>query len=156
MSKGITGFDPLGWQVLSVVGLCLVVAGAADLGLGLFPLRFGNPEWEFGSISNLLNRLPLVGLGLALVLVASLARRAVAATYVWSSILLLVAIVVFVFGLLYGTNLPLVLASLSEGTARSLLQKAIVKTVAQVVIFFVGFFIVAVYGVRTAGKLRPR
>ncbi len=156
MSERTVEFSPLGWQILWVVGITLVVTGVTDLGLGLYPFQFGTAEWEFGSVTNLLNRLPLMGIGLTLVLAAALARGRMAASLGWSSLLLLVAVVVFVFGVLYATNLPIVLASLPPGAARSVLQKAIAKTAAQAVIYFLGLFMVAVYGVRTAGRMRAR
>jgi hypothetical protein len=156
MSDRSTEFSTLGWQVLWVVGITLVTAGVVDLGLGLYPFRFGVPEWEFGSIANLLNRLPLLGIGLTLVLVASLARGRARGSFLWSAVLLMIAVVVFVFGVLYATNLPLVLASMAGGAARKVLEKSILKTVAQIAIYFLGFFAVAVYGVRSAGRLRPR
>lgn len=156
MGDRATAFSPLGWRVLWVIGITLVITGVTDLGLGLLPLEFGIAEWEFGSISNLLNRLPLVGIGLALTLVVALAQSQVVATFAWSSVLLLVAVVVFVFGVLYATNLPIVLASLSQGPARSVLEKAIAKTVVQIVVYFFGFFAIAVYGIRSAGRMRRR
>jgi len=155
MSDRATDFSTLGWQILWVVGITLVVAGVVDLGLGLYPFRFGVAEWEFGSIANLLNRLPLLGIGLTLVLVPSLARSRVLGSFVWSAVLLMVAVVVFVFGVLYATNLPVVLGSVS-GAARAVLEKSIMKTVAQIAVYFIGLFAVAVYGVRSAGRMRPQ
>jgi hypothetical protein len=156
MSTGGKGSESLAWRVIAVMGLSLFVAGIADLGLGLFPLRFGVPEWEFGSVSNLLNRLPLLGLGLTFTLSSSLARRRVVASYLWASTVLFVAIIVFVLGLLYATNLPLLVGSVAGGPARPVLEKGIAKSIAQIAVFFLSFLLVAGFGIRAAGRIARR
>ena len=53
--------------LLLPVGLAFLVAGGADLVLTWFPAAFGTAEWEFGTITQTLNGLPVPTLGLALV-----------------------------------------------------------------------------------------
>lgn len=149
-------FDPIGWQLLTVLGLSLLVGGGIDLALGLYPLGFGVPEWEFAAIANLLNRLPIVGLGLSFLLTAALGTHRRALTYTWSIGLLSVAVIVLGFGVFYATNLPLVLGGVHAGPAGTGIYKAIAKTAVQIPTFFLGFFVVAIVGFRAPARFgRP-
>ena len=143
---------PLGWRLITVMGASLLLGGAADLSLGLYPLQLGSPEWEYGAISNFLNRLPLAGLGVAFLLAAALAGRQRVATYVWSTLLAVVAVVVLLLGLLYATNLPLILGGFGPGAARTGGLKALAKTLVQLPAYSLGFFIVAILGFRAVSR----
>ncbi|MFN0178711.1 MAG: hypothetical protein ACKVZ0_07890 [Gemmatimonadales bacterium] len=143
---------PLGWRLITVMGASLLLGGVADLSLGLYPLQLGTPEWEYGAISNFLNRLPLAGLGVAFLLAASLAGRRRLGGYVWSTLLAVVAVLVLLLGLLYATNLPLILGGFAPGAARTGGLKAVAKTAVQVPTYSLGFFIVAILGFRAVSR----
>lgn len=145
-------FGPLGWRIIAIIGASLLLGGVADLGLGLYPMQLGSPEWEYGAISNFLNRLPLAGLGLGFLLTAALAERRRVATYLWSTVLAFVAVALILLGVLYLTNLPLILSGLTPGPARTGGLKAITKTVFQVPTFSLGFFVVAILGFRAVSR----
>lgn len=142
------------WGILGGVGLCLVVAGAIDLVTGLYPFSFGSPEWEFGGIGNFLNRLPLLGLGLAFVLAAALARGFTRRAVVWSVLILLLAVGIFFLGLLFLTNLPIVMAVQGQGPMRVQLIKAAAKATAQTGVYAVAFGGVAIYSILGARRAR--
>jgi hypothetical protein len=142
------------WQLVGGLGLCLAVAGGIDIGLGLFPLQFGVTEWEFGGVGSFLNRLPLFGLGLTFLLSASLARRARATALLTGSLLLLLAVVVFVLGVLFATTAPLVLASQTAEPLRGAVLKAVAKGGFQSLVYFLAFFAVSVYAIRAALRRR--
>ena len=144
------------WVLLGGIGACLFVAGGVDLLLGLLPLSFGVPEWEFGAIGAFLNRFPLFGLGLTLLLGSALGTARPRLVLLWASVLLLSSVVMFVFGLLFATNAPVILASQAGGPMASVVRKAIVKAVGQTAVYFLGFGIVAIYSIRSAGRLRAR
>lgn len=144
------------WLLLGGIGACLFVAGGVDLLLGLFPLSFGVPEWEFGAIGAFLNRFPLFGLGLTLLLASAAGRTRPGPVMLWASMLLLVSVVMFVFGLLFVTNAPLVLGAQPAGPMRGAVIKAIGKAAGQTVVYFLGFGIVSVYALRSAGRMRAR
>ncbi|HET7111798.1 MAG TPA: hypothetical protein VFI41_13080, partial [Gemmatimonadales bacterium] len=44
-----------GWKLLGWVGGVLLIVGLIDLGLAFYPPMFGNPNWEFGTVSSQLN-----------------------------------------------------------------------------------------------------
>ena len=51
------------WTVVTVLGAAVAVIGWTDLALLWYPLNFGSPEWEFGTISAHLDGMPLGTLG---------------------------------------------------------------------------------------------
>lgn len=64
-SKGARGtLDvSLAWRMAVAGGLVLGVAGWTDVLLLWYPLRFGNPEWEFATTSGMFDALPLGTIG---------------------------------------------------------------------------------------------
>lgn len=52
--------------LLIAAGAVLAVAGWVDVGLFYRPLRFGDAEWEFGTIAQTFDAMPLATLGLVL------------------------------------------------------------------------------------------
>ena len=54
------------WLVLGWVGLAFLTIGGADFALTWLPTGFGNREWEFGTVTQSLNALPIVLLGIGL------------------------------------------------------------------------------------------
>lgn len=62
-------------RLLSVAGATLAVAGIGDLALFLWPPRFGDPEWEFGTVAHLIDALPLPTMSLLLLGLAAVGTR---------------------------------------------------------------------------------
>lgn len=60
------------WALLGWIGLTFLVVGGMDFALTWFPTDFGNPEWEFGTVTQSFNGLPIVVLGLGLLLASSI------------------------------------------------------------------------------------
>jgi hypothetical protein len=119
------------WRALSWIGVVFTALGLLDVALGWYPTAFGNPEWEFGTISGTLNALAIPMLGLYLVLASAIARsdrRAARAVSVTMAVLL---VVVLGLGLLYLTVVPLAMTSVAGNVLVALgMKKAIVKAVA--------------------------
>lgn len=126
------------WQLIAALGWLFVVVGGTDALLVWYPFRFGNPDWEFGSITASLNGLPLPVMGLAMVLAAALARRQYLLVRVVGVLLGILALVVLLMGVMYATNVPIGLRSVTEPVARQGLKKAIVKTVVQLLFYPAG------------------
>ncbi len=57
--------------VLLIAGLVLSFAGWVDVALFYWPLRFGDAEWEFGTISQTFDALPLPTMGAVLLAMAA-------------------------------------------------------------------------------------
>jgi hypothetical protein len=125
----------LAWAVALEVGLLLVIVGGADQLLTWYPLAFQNPEWEFGTVTATLDRLPALVLGLGLVLAGALHAgnrwlvRATAVTFI------LLALAIVAAGLLYATNVPLALRAIADPAVRIGLYKAMAKTTVQAIAY---------------------
>jgi len=59
------------WLVLGWIGLVFLVVGGLDFLLTWIPLNFGVPEWEFGTVTQSFNGLPILLLGIGLLTVAA-------------------------------------------------------------------------------------
>ncbi len=98
------------WGPVAVGGIACAAAAAADTGLHLVPIGFGDALWEAAAMIAALDRLPLIVLGVALVAGAAVAqarRRVLLAVAVTSLVL---AIVAAFAGILATTAVPRVLA----------------------------------------------
>jgi hypothetical protein len=119
------------WRALTWIGVAFTALGLLDVALGWYPPAFGNPEWEFGTISGTLNALAIPMLGLYLVLASAIARsdrRSARAVSVGMAVLLLM---VLGLGLVYLTVVPLAIKSVSNNALVAFgMKKAIVKAVA--------------------------
>jgi hypothetical protein len=129
------------------MGLILTLAALIDYALSVVPSGFGNPEWETGTISQLVAGLPLVTIGLGLLWVSGgyLARR-------WY--LLVLGVVFFAAAasvlallVLFATNIPTALRA-TEGEAHLGIQKLVVKTLILGVAFSVAYMVMGVLSLR--------
>ena len=67
--------DPVrAWRWLGWFSLVLALAGLGDWMLAWIPMRFGSPEWEFGTIASTISGLPLITMGFAGLLASAAAR----------------------------------------------------------------------------------
>src|SRR5262245_44288975 len=122
----------LTWQLFLLLGLLLVPVGAVELATELFPTNFGNIDWEFGTISVFVDRLPLFGLGLCLTLVSSAALGIRWLRWVSALVLVLVVALLMVLAAVYATNIPLLLQAMKTvGATQVAMKKAMVKSAAQ-------------------------
>ncbi len=124
-----------GWYLLGWLGLVFVLVGMTDLLMAWYPVRIGNPEWEFGTISRTYDNLPISALGLGLLLGAGVARGVRWWTRIAAVIFLLMAVVVIGGLVLYATNIPLALRSVTAPLALSGLKRAILKALVQGVMY---------------------
>ena len=111
------------------------MVGGLDVGLVWYPPAFGNPGWEFGSITAALNGLPLPLMGLALILASSIAlgRGLMARVVVALSIVLV--ILILGAAVLYALTVPLALKSVTDPIALSGLHKAVVRSALQLLVY---------------------
>jgi hypothetical protein len=144
------------WRLMGWIGFGLGLVAYADLALALYPVRIGNPQWEFGTFSRVFDSMPLPTMATLLFFAASVARgskwglRAVAT---WSALvgLLLVAALV-----LYGLTVPVALGVVTDPLAATGLKKAITKALIQGTVYPVLFFGMGIFGWRTARRATPR
>ena len=134
------------WSLLGWLGIVFAVLAFADIGLGLYPLGFGNGEWEFGAISGILNGFAIPTMAVYLALGSFVAQGKRIGARVTAVLMIVIALVLIVLGLLYATAIPLALKSVSGQAALSLgIKKAIVKA---------GMLLVGYLGLYVFGAVR--
>ena len=137
-----------GWKLLGWVGGVLLLIGLIDIGLAFYPPMFGNPNWEFGTVSSSLNSLPVPMLGLALLLGAAVARGWILGVRVWAIVGIVLAVCILAAAVIWALNLPLAFRSVQEPVARLGLKKSVAKSVAQVILYPVAFLWIGWQGLR--------
>jgi hypothetical protein len=140
------------WGLLVPTGLTFTLVGAADLALVWYPLGFGSAEWEFGSVTSMLNGLPVLVMGLAF-----LGMAAVAAGRRWAgrgiaTVLVLLAVTVVLMGGLYATTVPIALKAAPNPLVALGLKKAIAKTTIQAAVYPVLLLWMAIATWRRSGQ----
>ena len=143
----------VGWAWIGWFGFLLSLAGLFDFGLGWYPLRFGVPEWEFGTVVSTYSGLPLITMGFAALLGAGLARGTRWLLWVMAIGMALFTAFLLVMLLLFLTDVPLALRAV-DGVALLGIKKAIAKTVVLGVLFPVAYAAGAVAAVRHVRKAR--
>ena len=118
------------WSVLALVGAAFLLSGLADLALAWLPPRFGDIEWEFGTVSSTLNNLAVPSLGLALVAAKALATRLRALARIAGAVALVLLLCVVCMAALYGLTLPVVLRTVQLPAADAALRGAAIKAAA--------------------------
>jgi hypothetical protein len=126
------------------VGALFVIVGGIDLGLTWWPLGFGNPEWEFGTVTSMLDGLPVPTLGLVALALAAQPRGSRIPARAVSVVMLILALWVVAAAILYATTLPIALRAVTDPVIRSGLNKAVTKTAVQCVAYPIGLVWLAV------------
>jgi hypothetical protein len=140
-----------GWYLIGWIGLVFTLVGGADLLLTWYPMAWGSPEWEFGTVTAALDGLPVPTLGLALLLGVGAARgqrwlmRTIAVAFALFAILIILA------AIMYATNVPIALQAVQEPLIRTGLKKAITKSTIQSVVYPAAFLWIAFKAWRHAG-----
>ena len=136
-----------GWKWIGWLGLLLTVVGLGDFVLAWYPLRFGAPEWEFGTVASTFAGLPLVTLGFAGLLGSGVARGSVWLIRVVAWSLIVFTAFILVVYLVFLLDVPIALKAV-QGVAALGIKKAIAKTTMLGVFFSVGYLAAAVAALR--------
>jgi hypothetical protein len=139
------------------MGLVFACVGLLDLALAWYPVQFGNPQWEFGTVSRTYDTLPITALGLTLLLGSGVARGARWWVRIVGTVLLGMGLVVAAGLVLYALNIPLALTSVAGDSLASLgIKRAIVKALGQGVLYAVVFVVLGISALRhsVAGRAR--
>ena len=117
-------------------GIFIILIGWVDILIGWFPLGFGSPEWEFGTVSATVDGLPLSTLGLVVMLMGaseSGSRWGLWVSAVWAGWVLAVLVAC---GVLYALTVPVALGALGPQGLEVPLARAVLKTSTLMVIYF--------------------
>jgi multisubunit Na+/H+ antiporter MnhC subunit len=144
--------------ILVTLGAAFLLVGLADLALLWWPIEFGNPAWEFGTISQTFDSLPMSGLGFGLI-VFGLTRYSNTPAVVMRGLAgftTVVTVVLLGLGAIWATSVPPVARRTPE-PALDGLGMAIVKNVAEIVIYTAAFAVMTVLlwrGVKRSREVR--
>ena len=118
------------WRMLGWIGLVFLVMGFVDIALGWYPLAFGNPEWEFGTISGSLNAFALPILGIYLIAASAVARGARKTAKVAALFMGILAGTLFALTIIFLTVIPMAANGVRGNALLTLgMQKAIAKAI---------------------------
>jgi hypothetical protein len=147
--------DQLIWRVIAAVGLIFLMVGLIDAASVWLPPALGEPEWELGTTSQFFDTFSLLGLGLALLVGAAVARGRTWQARGLATLCILVAVFMWLALALYLTVLPLVLSRVNDPVALTPIKKAAAKTGVQALIYPFAFLWLAGAGWRASLKRRP-
>ena len=114
------------WIVVAWTGLAIAVVGWFDLALLWYPLRFGDPEWEFGTISAHLDGMPLGTVGLAMLVAGAIGRGWRRGARILAVLCLLVVVGLLAISVIYLLDVPLALPATAP-QVRPVIMKAMLK-----------------------------
>ena len=143
-----------GWSLLGLLGVVLLANGLLEFSTTWYPFNIGNPEWEFGTVSEFLDALPVLFLGLGLTTSAAVARGGRGVARAGAVFLFLMTAVILFAALLYATNLPQAVSAMRTSGQMTVLKKAIVKSVVQSLVYPIGFIWLAVATLRRISRQR--
>lgn len=127
------------WRELGWFGLLIAVVGLVDLGVNWYPIRFGSPEWEFGTIATSIGSLPLITMGLAALLASFLARGRRWGILTMGAVLLVLGVAVLALLAVFALDVPLALKASARSPAALVLRKTIVRTALLGLAFCLGY-----------------
>jgi hypothetical protein len=138
-----------GWVILGWLGLAYLIMSVIDLALGWYPIRFGQPEWEFGTISATIAGLAIPTLSLYLMLASAFARERTKLIKGIAIAMIVIAVFLAVLFILYLTAVPLALRAVSNNPIIHLgMEKSIIKSLT-LFLGYEGLFILgAIKGLR--------
>ena len=138
-----------GWVILGWLGLAYLIMSVIDLALGWYPIRFGQPEWEFGTISATIAGLAIPTLSLYLMLASAFARERTDLIKGIAVAMIVIAILLAVLFILYLTAVPLALRAVSTNPIIHLgMEKSIIKSLTLFLGYEALFILGAIKGLR--------
>lgn len=132
-------------SLLTATGAAFAIVGLVDLALLWFPLRFGSPAWEFGTLSRTFDSLPMTGLGMALVAFGLVRHPEWHPAWVRGAAILfaLVTIGMVLLGVVYGLAAVVVVGQ-TPAEGLDALGRAILKNGVEIVVYSLVFGAIAV------------
>ena len=125
-----------GWRFLGWLGLVLLAVGVIDIALRWYPVAFKSPEWEFATTSISIASLPLVSIGAVALLFSFIQRGARTGVAIIGVLFSLLALLVMVWLILFGLDVPIALGAITAPGPRTEIVKSIVRTVVMGAAFF--------------------
>jgi hypothetical protein len=135
------------WALLMMLGAALAVVGWTDVALLWYPARWASVDWEFGTISGVVDGLPLGTIGLGLVTAAAIARSRRRWLLTLGIVELIVALLLLLMLVIYVLDVPVVLRAV-DPQLKDTVKKAIVKTGWMAVVYVILYLTIGISAVR--------
>ena len=116
-----------GWKVVGWFGALLAAIGLTDVALYWYPLAFGSPEWQFGTVAQSFGALPLATIGLAAMAAALYVNHARMTMLVTAALLLGIGLLVMAALAMFVMNVPMALQA-AQGAQAPAVHRGIVRT----------------------------
>lgn len=126
------------WKMIAPVGVAFLLVGLADIALSWYPVRFGTPEWEFGTIGTTLNNMPLPTLGLMILAGWAAVTERRTPVKVFGVLMMVVGLVLAGLVVLYLLTLPPAwgaVTAVEDPTLQVAAKKGIAKSLVQAVAY---------------------
>lgn len=121
--------------VVGLVGVLFTVIGGMEILLQVFPMSLGNPEWEFGTFSSVMDSMPLLLMGLGFLGVFAVVGGHRVLAVVLATVLFTLALLLVAFAFLYATNVPQALRVNPRSAIQTGIKKAVSKASIQIAVF---------------------
>lgn len=139
------------WRILGWLGLAYLLMSLIDLALGWYPIGFGSPEWEFGTISATMAGLAIPTLSLYLILGSAVAQDRKNMARAVGVAMIVIAVSIAILCVIYLTSVPIALNAVAANPVVHLgLEKAVIKSL----MLFAGYEILYVVGAVRALRQR--
>ncbi|MEO8200740.1 MAG: hypothetical protein ABI679_09490 [Gemmatimonadota bacterium] len=147
-----TLLDP--FVIVGLAGILFFVVGLTEVIGELYPWALGAPEWEFGTYSSMMDKLPLLTMGLGFITVFAIARSQRVLAKVVGTLFILFALFIFAGAFLYATNVPQALRVNPRSPTQTGIKKAISKSAIQTTVYPIAFLWAGFFALRHSAKSR--
>jgi hypothetical protein len=121
--------------LLGGLGLVFTLVGGMDILLAWYPASFGNSEWKFGTVTTTLASFPLLAMGMVLLTGSAMGRGRKWLMKTMAIVLLVIVVALLGCAAIYLPQVSSALASVRDPTVKMGVQRAVLKTVAQLVMY---------------------
>ncbi len=135
-----------------MVGFGFLIMSLLDVALGWYPIDFGSPSWEFGTIGATVAALSIPTLALFLIMASAIALEKPKLVKAVGIGMILMALVLVGLGVMWLTNVPL---ALKATAANQVVNFGVKKAIAKTLVLFTGYEILFVLGAFRALRRRP-
>ena len=141
------------WKMLFLLGLGVALVGLTDLAMLVYPARLSSLDWEFGTISGIIDGLPLVTLGFGIMTASAVARGWLAGRRFMIGVTLVAAVIVVLMVIVFVLDIPAALRAV-DPALRPTIKKAAAKTSAMGLIYSLLYATLGIWVWRLRGTVK--
>ncbi len=147
--------SPTGWYCLLLVGAGVTVVALLDLFLLFVPPRWSSLEWEFGTIGQMFESLPLVTLGIGIMASAAMATGWQRIRTVVVTLSFLMSLAILILGAVFALDFAPELKALGGDPQRAYaLKLGSLKTGLEAAVYFLLYLALGVWTRRRTRRTR--